>query len=416
MALSFARSTATFERAKTLIPGGVQASRLPIYPGESPVYIQRGKGARCWDIDGNEFIDYTLGLGPIILGYAYPAVDDAVARTLAEGVCFTFNHPLQNELAETILRLVPCAEMATFFKTGSDACTAAIRIARAYTGRERIARCGYHGWHDWAVLAYDGLDTAGIPAALRPYSVAFDANVPSTLQALLAAPEAYAAVIVAPEEIHQDHAARLAEIARLARAHGAVFILDEVKTGFRLALGGAQQLFGVTPDLCTLSKAIANGFPLAAVAGRRAIMEATQHVWVSSTFNGEILSMSAALATIGELQQDGALAHIWRMGERLLAGLDDVIARSGVAAETVRIPAPPMPFLRFTDANGERRNRQKHAFYTAALDGGVLFHPDHVWFLSKSHGEAEIDRTLEVCEAAMEAAVARQQIAGTLLR
>jgi glutamate-1-semialdehyde aminotransferase len=405
MSLSFDRSTQTFEEAKALIPGGVQASRRPLYAGESPVYVRRGQGARCWDIDGNEFIDYTLSLGPVILGYAHPAVNAAVARLMEDGVCFTFNHPIQNDLARTLVRLMPCAEMATFFKTGSDATTAALRIARAYTQRQKVARAGYHGWHDWAVP-----DSPGAPAVLRACTLRFDANDPSTLEALLRAePGAFAAVIVAPEEITADHATRLSEIGLLARENGAVFIIDEVKTGFRLALGGAQERFGVVPDLSTVSKAMANGFPIAAVVGRREVMEVGAEVWVSSTFNGEILSMAASLATLGELEKAGALEHIWAMGERLLAGLDEIITRHGVAAEAVGVPLPPMPFLRFTDPDEERRERQKRAFYTTVIQRGILLHPNHLWFISLSHGPAEIDRTLAACDEAMRVAVRGQQ-------
>ena len=404
MARTFSRSTAIFEQAQTIIPGGVQASRTPLYAGESPVYIQYGKGSRCWDIDGNEFIDYILGFGPIILGYAHPVVNDAVTKSLTDGVCFTFNHPIQNELARTIIRVVPSAEMVSFCKTGSDATSAAIRIARAYTGRDKVAHYGYHGWHDWSVVGMEGMDT-GIPTGLRTYTVTFDADYPETLAALLEAePSAYAAIIVAPEEIHGNLSACLTEIGQLARSYGAVFILDEVKTGFRLALGGAQERYGVIPDLCTCSKAIANGFPLAVVAGRRAIMEAAKNVWFSSTFNGEILSMAAAIATIGELERDGKLAHIWYMGERLIAGLTDIIKCKQVTATVRGLPEPPMPFLRFTDNDINKREHQKRIFYTTVVQNGILLHPDHVWFISAAHSEAEIDRTLEVCEMAMQAA------------
>lgn len=250
---------------------------------------------------------------------------------------------------------------------------------------------------------------------LDEYIAPFDGNDPETLATLLAAePETYAAVIVAPEEICADHTARLAEIARLARAHGAVFIMDEVKTGFRLALGGAQERFGVTPDLATFSKAMANGFPISAVVGRHELIEAAARARLTSTFNGEIASMAAALATIGELEKEGAIAHIWRMGGRLLAGLNEIIARTGVPAEAVGIPAPPMPFLRFTDDNIERRERLTHAFYTAVMRDGIMLFPDHVWFMSLSHTEAEIDRTLDVCEAAMQAVAG--QLAGHISR
>jgi len=388
----FKKSNEMFEKAKQIIPGGVQASRRPFVPSLSPVYMVRGKGAHCWDVDGNEFIDYTLSLGPVILGYAYPKVNEAVSEALKDGVVFTNNHPIQNELAEKLKELVPSAEMSTFFKSGSDATSAAVRIARTYTGRERVARCGYHGWHDWCCP-----DTKGVPKVLGDYVFGFDGNKPETLEGTFKKyPNEIACAIIAPETINPANMREsLTAIQKLCHDNGAVFILDEVKTGFRIALGGLQQHVGIVPDITTVSKAMANGFPLSAVLGKREIMEAANQTHISATFNGEFLSLVAAITTIRELEEKHGVRHIWRMGERLLAGLGDAIRDAGVSAEAVADPYPPMPIVRFTDEDQRIRSAHEMLWFRQAIGRGILV-CGHVWFISLSHGEEEIDRTIEV--------------------
>lgn len=388
----FKKSNEMFEYAKQIIPGGVQASRRPFVPGLSPVYMVRGKGARCWDVDGNEFIDYTLSLGPVILGYAYPRVNEAVAEALKSGVVFTNNHPVQNELAEKLRKLVPSAEMSTFFKSGSDATSAAVRIARTYAGREKVARCGYHGWHDWCCP-----DVKGVPKVLKDYVFGFDGNKPETLEAIFKGhPNEIACVIIAPETVNPTKMKEsLLAVQKLAHDNGAVFILDEVKTGFRIALGGLQEYVGVTPDMTTVSKAMANGFPLSAVLGKKEIMEASNQTHISATFNGEFLSLVAAVTTIQELEDRQGIKHIWRMGERLLSGLNDAIKDASVSAEAIQEPYPPMPVVRFRDEDDRIRNAHETLWFRQAIGRGILV-SGHVWFISLSHGEAEIDKTIEV--------------------
>ncbi len=398
----YQRSYAMFEEAKKIIPGGVQASRRPLLHGRSPVYLERARGCRCWDVDGNEYIDYSLSLGPIILGYAHPRVDEAAIRQLRQGIVFTFNHPLQNALAEKLVSHIPSAEMATFFKNGSDATSAAVRVARVYTGRERVARCGYHGWHDWC-----NLGAKGVPAALEGQTVAFEAAKPDTLEAALSAhPGQFAAVIVAPETVCPPQADTFRRLIDLAHRHGAVFILDEVKTGFRMGLGGIQGRLGIAPDLTTLSKAMANGYPIAALAGTAEVMRAADEVHISATFNGEAASMAASLATIEVLEQPGNLEHIWEMGERLISGLNALAAKHGIDAKARAEPLPPMPFMRF-QGEGEEVKRLREEFYAEVIAQGVLLHPGHVWFISLAHTEEDLERTLEVADAAFDAAVER---------
>jgi len=398
----YSRSYALFEEAKKVIPGGVQASRRPLIEGRSPVYIERAKGSHCWDVDGNEYIDYSLSLGPIILGYAHPEVDEAVIRQLGQGIVFTFNHPLQNRLAEKLVAHVPSVEMATFFKTGSEATSAAVRVARAYTGKERIARCGYHGWHDWC-----NVGGKGVPAVLEGQTLGFDANKPETLEALLQQhPNEFAAVIVAPETVGPDNTDLFHRLIGTTHNHGAIFILDEVKTGFRMGLSGFQGRVGIAPDLTTFSKAMANGYPIGALAGRREVMRAAEEVHISATFNGEVVSMAASLATIEILEQPGNLEHIWHMGERLINGLNQLAQKHGVDAVAAPEPMPPMPFMRFT-GEGEAVERLREEFYAEVYAQGVLLTWGHVWFISLAHSEQDIERTLEIADAAFEVALER---------
>jgi len=398
----YQRSYEMFEQAKKIVPGGVQASRRPWLEGRCPVYVGRAEGCRCWDVDGNEYIDYSLSLGPIILGYCDPRVDEAAIRQIRQGTVFTFNHPLQNRLAEKLIEHIPSAEMATFLKTGSEATSAAVRVARAYTGRERVARCGYHGWHDWC-----NVGAKGVPAVLQDQTIAFNGNHPENLEQVLSSyPGEFAAVILAPEEISPPEPEKFQRLLEIAEKHEAVFILDEVKTGFRMGLGGIQRRMGIRPHLTTLSKAMANGYPIGALVGQREVMQAADEVHISATFNGEVFSMAASLATIAALEQPGVLEGIWEMGERLIDGLNELASRHAVKARAFAMPLPPMPFMRF-EGEGEAVDRLREEFYAEMYAQGILLSWGHVWFVCAAHGPEEIDRTLECADAAFERAKQR---------
>ncbi len=266
----YAKSTEMHERALKTIPLGSQTfskSRTQYPVGVSPLFIQRGKGSHVWDVDGNEYIDYVNGLAAITLGYADPDVNEAVEKQLHDGIIFSLPHPLEFQVAEKIREMVPCAEMSRFGKNGSDATSGAIRLARAHTNRDRVAMCGYHGWQDWSIGS-----TArhrGVPKAVRELTHTFSYNNIDSLDALLKKhPGEFAAVILEPMNFEAPRDAFLQKVRELAHKNGALFILDETITGFRLANGGAQQLFGVTPDLATFGKGMANGFPVSAVSGK----------------------------------------------------------------------------------------------------------------------------------------------------
>lgn len=364
------------------------------------MYMERGRGSHVWDVDGNEYVDYVMAYGPFLLGYACEEVDGAAIAQLRKGPLLSLNHPLHLEFVEALLPRLPGAEMAIFLKTGSEATTAAVRVARRYTGRRRVARAGYHGWHDWCLPT-----EAFVPSGLESQVEEFRADDPESLtRCLEAAPGEFAAVIVAPEMICPPSRDTFARLAEIARAHGAVFIADEVKTAFRTRPGSVQAHLGVTADLTTVSKALGNGWPIAAVTGRRAILEAAAGMHVSATFHGDTAAMAAALATLRILDRESVQDRVWRLGERLIAGLGEAARALDLPAVAFGEPFPPMPFLRFTDPDEATNERIKRRFYEEMFRRGILLHPRHMWFISHAHSEDDIDRTIEAAHAAMRVA------------
>jgi glutamate-1-semialdehyde aminotransferase len=403
-------SEALWARAVQVIAGGTQTlSKAPsqFVQGVYPKYLVRGDGCRVTDADGNTYVDYPMALGAILLGHAYPKVAEAVARQAREGTLFTLLHPLEVEVAERLAALVPCAEMVRFMKNGSDATTAAIRLARAVTGRERVAYCGYHGWQDW--FAGTTPRPAGVPRALASLCDPFEYNRPETLGRLFDAhPGAYAAVIL-EQGGEEPRDGFLARVRNLARAHGAVFVWDEIVTGFRYARGGAQERYGVTPDLACLGKALGNGVPIAALAGSRALMREFDRVFISMTYGGDALGLAAARAVLDEVATAPVVAHLWTLGARWLAGARAAVAASGVAVEVGG--APPRSHFAWSAQDGFDADLVRSLFLQECVKRGILFGVPV--FMSYAHGEAEIDRTVEVVAEAL-AIVRRALDAGDL--
>jgi glutamate-1-semialdehyde 2,1-aminomutase len=291
------RSLSMYRRALELMPGGSQTTskRPTLFAlGQYPIYASHGRGGHIWDVDGNEYVDWVMALGPITLGYCYPAVDDAVRRQLERGIVYGLMAEVELEAAAAVVAAVPCAEQVRFLKGGAEVTSAAARIVRAHTGREKLVNCGYRGWHDqWAVTRNDG----GVPRALAPYTVTFEYNdLPSLERALEANRGEVAAVFIDPVSTQPPAPGFLEGVQTLARAHGALLVYDEIVTGFRLALGGAQEYFGVTPDLACFAKGIANGMPLGVVCGRRDVMQTAEKLLISVTYGGEALSRGGAVA------------------------------------------------------------------------------------------------------------------------
>ena len=409
MSQRFVKSEQLFEEAQKIIPGGVTSARHPskFVLGKYPIFMNRGKGSHVWDVDGNEYIDWIVSFGPVVLGHCNPQVDDAVRKNLEQGFCFTMVHPVQNELAKELIQIIPCAEMVKFFTGGSDATSAAIRIARVYTGKDKVIRWGYHGWHDWC---YGGAGTdrelvVGVPEGIKKDVLTFTYNDLGSLEKVFKEnKDKVACVIMQPYEASKELPEKgfLEGVKQLTHENDAVLIYDEIRSGFRMAMGGAQEYFGVIPDLTTVSKAMANGYPISAVVGKREVMQEAAKTRLSATFFVNSFPMVAALATINELKKKNGIQYMWTSGKRLMQGLTEIVEEEGVEAEVIGVP--PLPMLKFTDKNESMREKLKNAFYTETTKRGILFHPNHCWFLSLAHTGEDLDKTLDVSRESMKIA------------
>ncbi len=397
--LNQTRSEALYKEALELIPGGILGIRRPynFVPGEYPVFIERGAGGKIWDADGNEYIDLLCSYGPIILGHREKEIDDAVAEQTARGFCFNLAQPLQNELARVVRRLIPSAETAIFVKTGSDATTSAVRIARGYTDRKTILRCGYHGWHEWCVEV-----KGGVPEKLYEDVHPFGYNDIEGLTALVEKHrDDLAAIIVTPVGHPLAHpvvppAPGFLEACRdLAHDAGGVVIFDEIRSGFRVSLGGAQARYGVTPDLSVFGKAMGNGYPISAVVGKQEVMSVVEgKVFISSTFFPNSLEMVAALKTIEILERENALDTLWTRGEKFLADLGAVCDDAGFPVQMTGIPV--MPYVYFPKDDQGRYKARRTLFHTYAIRAGVFMQPYHHSYIAVRHTDEELARVVQV--------------------
>lgn len=392
----YSRSEEMLDRALRVIPLGAQtfSKSLNQYPrGAAPFFIERAEGVRSWDVDGNEYIDFNNALCSVTLGHADPEVSAAVKAQIDNGTIFSLSSELEIEVAELIVDTVPCAEKVRFGKNGSDATAGAIRAARAFTGRERVAVSGYHGWQDW----YIGTTarSKGVPAATRALSHTFPYNDVDALDALLSSHRGeFAAVILEPMNVAWPQRGYLQAVADLTRSHGAVIVFDETITGFRYAVGGAQELFGVTPDLCCLGKGLANGYPLAAVAGRADFMTEFEHVFFSFTMGGETLSLAAARATIEKGRREDVPAHLARVGARILQGVQTRIDRHGCRDFLSIVGHPSWSFLMIRERPEANGFELKTLFIQEVLARGILTLGTHN--LSFAHSDVDVDRLLAV--------------------
>lgn len=391
------KSLQWWTRAKKVIPCATQTlSKGPdqFVRGLSPIYLAKGQGSHVWDVDGNEYIDYPMALGPIILGHAYPRITKAVSKQIKLGTTYTLMHPLEIELAELIKKYVPCAEMVRFAKNGSDTTTAAVRIARAVTSRDHIAYCGYHGWQDW----YAGATSRnkGIPADYKKLLHEFKYNDLESLRKIFQAYPGTIAAVIMEQPAQEPKNNFLQKVIDLAHKNGALFILDEICTGFRYAMGGAQQYYGIMPDLACFGKAMANGFPISAIVGKKKYMKQLKEVFYSMTFGGETASLRAAIETIKELQQKKVLKKIWRLGKILRDGINQAIRETGVPA--VLIGNPPRSEIIFKDSDGNPSLLIKSLFLQETVKREILFGVPI--YISYSHSEADIKKTITACREA----------------
>lgn len=390
------KSMALFKEAKEIIPDASQTfskGTNQVSVGGGPFFVEKGKGAHLWDVDGNKYIDYTMGLGPCILGYSDEDVNEAVHAQIDRLTIASLSSPLETEVARRLVQHIPCAEMVRFGKNGSDVTAAAVRIARAFTKRDQILCAGYHGWQDW----YIGTTTRklGVPKAVAALTDTFKFNDLDSLESKLNQyKDGVAAVILEPITGEAPKAGYLDEVIRLAHAHGALVIFDEVITGFRFGIGGAQTLYNVTPDLACFGKALANGYPLSTVVGRKDVMSIVEEVFFSFTMGGELASLTAAQATINKMEREPVFASIWEQGARLIDGFR-VLTEITETDKWVTIQGlAPRSLINFQGQTEREGLLMKTYFQQECASRGLLFSGSH--FVSYSHRAEIIDETLRV--------------------
>jgi len=392
------------ERLRAVIPWGSStcskaARRMPDEPG----VIVRGRGCRVWDADGREYIDYRNSLGPVTLGYCFPATDNAVIEQLKQGIIFGHPHPLEGEVAELLRECIPCAERVRFLKTGGEAVAACVRLARSHTGRDHVVQIGYNGW----------LNSLAGGSPILPSQVAASAppGVPIPLSSLHHAAgwddckrlkelfsghgNEIAALVVASAYNKIEKGKSFYPFLRdLAHKYGTVLIFDEIVTGFRVAMGGVQEYFGVIPDLAVFAKGIANGMPLSAYAGKAEIMDKLKDTIVSSTYGGEALSLAAARASVRTYREQNVIEHLWAKGKRLASGLNSLFRKGGLPGKCDGYWC--CPYFSF---DKEAPPGMIDKFYRSVYRHGVSFYS--VAYINFSHQDADIDETLERVEQAM---------------
>lgn len=406
------RSHAWWRRAERVIPLGTQTlSKSPtqFVQGATPIFLQRGSGAHVWDVDGNEFIDYPMALGPVLLGYAEPSVDEAIRRQLGDGITFTLMHPLEVEVAERIVRMCPGVEAVRFGKTGSDALSAAVRAARAITGRDGVLVGGYHGWHDW----YVGSTTRdlGVPGAVKDLTFAFPFGDTEALgERLETALVPIAAVVLEPSGLEVPAPGYLQSVIDIAHDHGALVVFDEIIVGFRLAPGGARERYGVEPDMSCYGKAMGNGMPIAAIGGPWEVMSIFEDIFFSGTHGGEALSLAAANVVLETVAEGVVLDGIESLGTVLQTGMSERISAHGLS-DRLRVSGEPhrsvVSFL------GAAPLVDKSWVQQTFSQRGVLFNGS--MFISARHTAEDVEQTLEAFDEACVGLVGGADVGGRLI-
>jgi glutamate-1-semialdehyde aminotransferase/spore coat polysaccharide biosynthesis protein SpsF (cytidylyltransferase family) len=370
---SFKRSQDWLETARRLIPFGAQTfskSHLQFPPGACPLYLSHGDGARVFDVDGNDYVDLVNAILPVVLGYRDPDVDRAIRDQLDNGISFSLATKLEYELAENLNQLIPCAEMVKFGKSGTDVTTAAVRAARAYTKRDIVVMTGYHGWSDWSMITSER--DIGIPVNVSEGSERLTyGDVDRFEKWFREMGDKTAAIIVEPE----GHAGFLRWLRLMCDKHGIVLIFDEVITGFRWAMGGAQKFYNVTPDMATFGKAMANGMPLSAVVGKRDIMkvfEPPNNIFYSGTMFGETLSLAASIATIKKMQRENVIQHLWKVGADINLEMERAIDKFGLGEVVVLAGEFPKRTVTFKDGCNATSNQLRTLFMQMMIENGVL--------------------------------------------
>jgi len=394
MSVRYKKSEALLEQVLKLIPLGSQTfskslSSLPF--GAAPYFVERATGSHFWDIDGNEYIDFTNGLCCVSLGYQDSDIDKAVREQMNNGVTFSLSHTLEGEVAKLLVEMIPCAEMVRFAKNGSDVTSAAIRLARAYTGRERIAVCGYHGWHDWYIGSTSR--NLGIPKVVKELTSTFQYNDLESLKELfLKYPNEFAAVILEPMNTTWPTNGFLEGVREISSNEGTLFVFDETITGFRYHIGGAQEYFNVIPDLSTFGKGIANGYPLSALVGQAKYMNTIEDIFFSGTFGGETLSLAAAKAVLIKLKSQPVIETLRIKGQRILDGVSSIINSNNLNDVITITGHPSWSFIQFNNCSQYSSMELKTLFVQEVLKKGIYTLGSHN--ISYSHSNRDIDELL----------------------
>ena len=352
-----------------------------------PAFVQRAQGARFWDVDGHEYLDYLLGFGPIVLGYDHPAVCEAAHKQMVDGTVYSFAHPRELAVADLLIETIPGAEMIGFFIGGSAATSGAVRLSRAYTGRDKVIRCGYHGWHDWARP-----DDVGVPKVVSALTLTIPYGELNALEACFKEHDNQIACVVM--ETIQDEGPPdgfLQGCVDLAHQYGALCVFDETKVGFRVAFGGAGEHYGVVPDIATFGKACCNGYAGSFIAGKKEILgaEGCRDVWMTATAHGDPLSLAAMEVVIQELKRLDGIAYQWKIGDALIRGVNDACAHAELSYRLVGVGPMPRPVMDESDSD------RCMDMLRGCLARGVYLHPTHPMFLSLAHTEDDILATID---------------------
>ncbi len=398
------RGPRLWEKAKTLIPGGSQlfSKRAELFlPSLWPAYYKKAKGDMIWDLDGNKFIDMSyMGVGTCVLGYADPDVNRSVVRAISLGSMSTLNCFEELELAELLLKLNPWAGMVRYARTGGEAMAIAVRIARAFTGKDRVAFCGYHGWSDWylsANLAKDtnldghllpGLQPKGVPRALMETALPFNYNRIDELENIVSKYNDIGAIVMEPVRHQEPKDDFLKKVRKIADEIGAVLVFDEITSGWRMNVGGVHRLYGVDPDIAVYGKAMSNGFPMAAVVGKKEVMDAAQDSFISSTYWSERIGPVAALATIEKMKRRNVPRHLCKIGNSVKEGWKKMASEHGLEIKVAGLP----PLATFSFEGGDPQ--AMHTLFTQEmLERGFL--ASKSLYASYAHTEEHVSRYLE---------------------
>jgi len=374
---NFSASQSLLERAKKVIPLGAQTfskSYIQYPENTSPFFVTQGRGGHVWDVDGNQYVDLINALLPNVLGYGDETVNDAIVEQLGKGISFSLSTEVEVCLAEKLCQIIPCAEKVRFAKNGTDVTSAAVRLARAYTGRDQVLVCGYHGWQDWSIGTTSR--NKGVPKVVSELSQAIPYNDLTKLAEELKNNKV-ACLIMEPCNVQIPHTGYLENVLQLCEQYGALLVFDEIITGFRFSLGGAQEYFGVTPHLSCFGKAMGNGMPISAIVGRADIMQEMENIFFSGTFGGETLSIVAALATIQKIEQYKVIEYLWDFGGELATSVSQLIMNNDLEQVIKLQGYQPWKVLSFSDDKQTTSFEIKTYFMQEMIKRGILINGSH---------------------------------------